>query len=498
MLKTIKEKINIGAPIFSGVLLRKSELLAIADDKEKVEETFKKLNEEFDNLLHSKTTYKNIESDFIDSIVLKADKNDSITKVYTYGESFLTRILENLNTDESENIPEQLEKLTSIKTLEDLMSDFPALYKDYNKGEKIRKEYQLLRDFNNGTSEDVNKIKKLDRLYWSTGCRYVVEIFAKIQKEKYEKYLDFYKNHIESYSNSKLSYATLEGVNLDKLCLLLAHKYIQNALKTTKDDLRQKAIYYVMPYIRKYIDKNISLSLNDKDIDNLSILKDYRKLFSRHNDLVPLDTERARFEGLTRKESLDLIEKEKENAISNRKVPYINLGWSTIKILDSVTDEVIIDSLNKKYHFLTNEEREALIKRDIEIYNRKKSLLESSKFVEKFYGKEEEYNGYISYIYNNQIIIMEKFFESYITYTLARDEAAYKLDTDGFIRTNGLYTMSKSALIKDPSVRKIYHTKGYENKVKSYIELPTTLETTKNTEEFLNKIYTLEKIAKLK
>ena len=91
----------------------------------------------------------------------------------------------------------------------------------------------------------------------------------------------------------------------------------------------------------------------------------------------------------------------------------------------------------------------------------------------------KDYQGYIGYIYENGEVILDKFFESSKPYT-ATGDAIYNLRIENFDK---LTKLDKKALRNNPNVKRIVHSKNWENKVNNIINrVPTEEEIIKKDE----------------
>ena len=98
-------------------------------------------------------------------------------------------------------------------------------------------------------------------------------------------------------------------------------------------------------------------------------------------------------------------------------------------------------------------------------------FFESSPYLYRIEGINQ-FEGYLGYIYPNNLVIFERFYKDLIHFELANNHATYIMNLNNFIEMSKLSKLEIMQYIKDGNtdvVRK-YHTSSWKNKITAVIE----------------------------
>ena len=76
------------------------------------------------------------------------------------------------------------------------------------------------------------------------------------------------------------------------------------------------------------------------------------------------------------------------------------------------------------------------------------------------------FDGYIGFIYTNGKVVLDKYYENSKVGQVADGKAIYVMDIEDFYI---LSNYPKSILMKNPGIKRIYHTSGWQDKVQKEI-----------------------------
>ena len=471
----LNELINRGVPVYKGLILNVNELINISDDKDKARIEFKKINKKINEKLHNDTYYKFFDKNILNTVILKANENNSMGEIYvSYKLSVLleiNRLLDlGINNFSIKNCLEQvnkeLDKEMDIRNKNDLMNKYPLLYEEYLRGIVLHKKII--------NEKDTKVQKDLSKEYFASGMRDLVYYYVSEQRKFFRTFINnFYKYDEALYD----IYDVCSYINKEKMDLYIAYKYLQAGLTSSKHEDKQYAIYYLIGYLRSNQSSKAMINIHNKVITYHDILDGYKKLFKIDKELIPYDTFRKQFVGKTSSEAQEII---KEN-LKCRRVPFV---INKDRLDDSHVIEIIKERLIRDYKLNDKKNARIVIDKSLELYKRKIELLEKSPYIEKFVGVND-YNGYISYFYPNSNIICEKFFDNYELYKLSIDEAMYIFKTSFFVEK---FSLPKIELIHDKNIRRIYHKGDFESRANKFINASKTRQTEDETLRLIDEL----------
>lgn len=372
--------------------------------------------------------------------------------------------VENNKKSLNDAISEEIDSLTGIKKEVKFKKKYKNLYSVYESGLQSWQLYKKLKE----ESKMGPKAKQEE-----------VKIFFEEQKEhiKLLENLTVFKNFqtltsdiLKGYVNNKkrliddslifeIPIECFKDIEDEKVELYISTLYLMNAEEEEKQ--RQESLYYVTNYFNENKDRKndeetkIIISMNQEKGFEITP----KKLYARLKDLLVYYPElkfvnlpRESFKGKTLKEVEEFMKKHFEE---------LKLNWEFL----SPDEDVITREFTQAKNNLSKEKtQEELIKEQEkleELYMEKKSLFDSSNPELIIRGKNT-FDGYAGYIYSNGKVLLEKFFENQKKTKIAKDSAIYIMDLDNFYE---LSLKSKRELIENKSCQRIYHSKGWQEKV---------------------------------
>ena len=492
----VYSSVNKGIPNYVTIELSIKTLInECTFNKEQFINELKLLRDLYRSKIISINGYTKSQEYFFDSFRIITNKKNAKTQIYISPNPFLIKLKTILNVKNSsldfndltlkKELLEKVEELKNIKSISELEQKFPIIYEDYKLAQET---YPKIRTYarNNPkprTEEIQAKIDRQFHLYNAFALDTNFHYFISKQANMYRT-LVVRRQFVERYTNDyPIDFRMFEGLDKNKFELYLADKYLIKAVNSTDDHEKQECIYYLATYIRENLTNKEEISdlkiKNDegKDISFSNILKRYKK-FLQNNPLIrPLDEQRENFNGYHIKHV--------ENHV--RKYFFTNVNWQIVPTgTEDELDKKVIKSLNRKYNYLSKEERERKILERFKMYERKKKYFENSNYLYKIFGINT-FDGYIAYIYANGEVLMEKFFDDHANCLPTVGEAIYNIRVTDF---EVLSKYSKLALIKDSRCKRIIHAGKWEKKSDEVISRPITEESKEQVKQLILKIQT--------
>ena len=384
-----------------------------------------------DNNIHEVFKYRKFNYYFIDYLSLYPD--NSIKPSYKeFGISLCNilnlRVYKKIETEEelSNFLNERVKELSNIKTKEELLDKFPFIYRDYIDGNNYLKKL----DKNNPNYQEQEKY------YYRCALRRNFNSFIENQVELYSRFINKREDYKKQIETNNFNDYIKDNFDMNKVNLYIQYELLKNAIKIDDNEIKRNILNRVDI---NSIEDNISIKAERNNIINKNILN-------------------------------EIYEKEKGKVLSI----YKNVNWEIIP--DGKEYETVkIDSKTKVKRTLMNQEE---IDRLTLIGNEKNKFYNQTMPLIRVKGLKD-YQGYIGYIYENGEVILDKFFESSKPYT-ATGDAIYNLRIENFDK---LTKLDKKALRNNPNVKRIVHSKNWENKVNNIINrVPTEEEIIKKDE----------------
>ncbi len=427
---------------------------------------------------------------FFDSLRIITSYNNSESKLYISPIPFITKLkkilgVQNNSVDFNDqqllrDLLDRLELLKNISTPEELKQNFPIIYFDYELSKTTYHQINQYKDKYPVPRNDYiqDKIDRQYNLYHSFALDTRFDIFLEKQYKMYRN-LVVRRQFVEGHTNrSPISLTMFEGLDKEKFELYLADKYLTTAISSRDKKVQQECIFYIATYIRETKSSQITIKNDDgKEVTFNKLVRKYKRFLQENVLIRPLDEPRENFK--------DYHIKHVQNHIN--KYFFTNVNWQIVPPgKEDEIDRVVIESLNKKYNYLSPQEREKKILERYSIYERKIKFYENSGYIYKIYGCNA-FDGYIAYIYPNGEILMEKFFNDKANCIPTINEAIYNVQVPDFER---LSKLSKTTLIKEKGCRRIIHSGNWEEKNQSIIDKPAIPESEKQIKSLIKTLKT--------
>lgn len=461
MFEEVYNAINKGIPNYLSIELDKDILLReCALDKSNFTSILVRIREEYQNNIYNLCGCAKAQYYFFDNFRLITSYKNSETSIHISPIPFINKLKKLLGVDNDSIdfndeelkrlLLEKLDLLKTVTTPEELKDLFPLIYEDYKLSCRA---YKVVK------SSDGDKYNYLRRQYNMYGFDTRFDVFIKHQIRNYRNFI-IRRQFVEGYCNrNSIDLINFKDLDKNKFELYLAYLYLEKA-NNSKDLYEiQECIKYLACYIREFKVNNendVCINVYGKVITFKNIFYNYIILFRRHKDLIPLDSDREFFKGYHINHVKNHINKYYGNSVNWFIVP--NGDGNDFNINER---EDVINYLNRQYNYLSKDERDKIISKRYEVYDRKVKFYESSNYMFKLMGLND-FNGYVAYVYDNGSVILDKLFYDYTSGTPAYDEAIYIMDISYFDK---LSKFNKQELIKDSNVTRRFHSGDWESKL---------------------------------
>lgn len=483
--------INKGIPNYTMIEISVNTLInECASNKEQLTNELKVLRELYrDNVIKIAGNTKSYEY-FFDSLRIMTSYKNAESKLYISPIPFITKLknilgVQRNSTDFNDQqllneLLNRLDLLKKVSTPEELKQNFPIIYADYELSKEAYYQINQYKDkYPTPRPEYIqDKIDRQYNLYHSFALDTRFEKFLQKQYQMYRN-LIVRRQFIEGYTNrNPLSLTMFEGLDKEKFELYLADKYLTTAISTDDKKVQQECIYYVATYIRETKISQTTIKNDDgKEVTLKKLVRRYKQFLQENVLIRPLDEPRENFK--------DYHIKHVQNHV--KKYFFTNVNWQIVPPgKEDEMDRTVIESLNKKYNYLSPQEREQKILQRYSVYERKIKFYENSGYIYKIYGCNA-FDGYIAYIYPNGEILMEKFFNDKANCIPTINEAIYNVQVPDFER---LSKLSKTTLIKENGCKRIIHSGDWEERSQSIIDKPAIRESEEQIKKLIKKLKT--------
>jgi hypothetical protein len=259
----------------------------------------------------------------------------------------------------------------------------------------------------------------------------------------------------------------------DKFILMYCKMILDNQGHTIKKDSRLDSSFVIVNQVLTTLKElninsyNPTIKLYDKNTKKIAIysfkdmLKEYRKLSTRYSDTI-----KARQMQFDQIEKMNLFHDndafikftelfdDEDQRIINTEFDILAKGEGDTHISSS-------RSTNNK----SNNKAEELTEDEI-IYRR--YIFENTNYVCQIVGKDK-FNGYIGYIYENGLVIFERFYEDNGKPT--KQNATYIMNYKNFVEFIQLTKVEILECIKEGrnDIKRLYHTDNWANNLSTYI-----------------------------
>ena len=384
----------------------------------------------------------------------------------------------NVKTDfTNKEINKRLNEIKNIKDEETLKRKYPRLYRDYlqfheankvllscvNQLRNLQLRPQTVAKYKKvimyGQNSDRSLSDRILEIVNFSVSKYCQEK-AKLMENMIEHYDDIYKCIIENPINLNNS-----SINKEKFELYITMKSMNYCINE-KSDMKQRYIHYVYNYFKENESRKTSdspkIRYSDFDVTPKvlyeifsNFLKDKPKIRLINLDEMDVST-------------LNLGEFEEfvANYLKDLSVPF--------KIIPDDTYDIMLDytpSASKKEKKENTNDDKVSEEKLLEIFMKKKEFFGSRKTVIRVKG-EDEFEGYIGYVYINGKVVLEKYYNSEKTKSLTYGNAIYCMDADKFLI---LSQFPKRILKNNPNVDRIEHRDDWQDKVSKIINMDNSV-----------------------
>ncbi len=416
-------------------------------------------------LIHDVFRYRKFGYNFINQLTCTNTGKETIGFIRPSYRDFIEKLKLFLNLgdvyikdekDLTDKLNLRVVKLNSITTKKELKEEFPYIYKDLIEGRKFIEETEK----NKGHDVDYEEKR---HYYYGCGLKWSLKRFIVTQTELYRRFInrrdEYRKKTEETNYNSYLS----KYFDTDKIALYTAYMYLEKYMNSTEEE-KEECLEVIERYMKSKYDKTKIIKLEDEKVITF---RDIVELYIKMKYSLK-DTFNEDYNDVLRK--LDEIDQKFNDSV---------VDWIIVPAGKDLTrvekgHEVIIRQLK-----LTEAEKQELIEKG----RRKKLFYESSNYIGKAVGILK-YKGYIAYIYPNGEVILDTYFDETHPRTAVGD-AIYCVKAKDFV---SISKQDKTILRKNKNVRRIVHSKTWEERVKKIIDAQGTKEDQEHAKKLIKRI----------
>lgn len=259
----------------------------------------------------------------------------------------------------------------------------------------------------------------------------------------------------------------------DKFILMYCKMVLDNQKETLTKQVKLDTSFVIVSQVITTLNEvklkgyNPTIKVYDRNTKKLIIysfrdlIKDYNRLSSKYSDTIT-----------SRQMQLDQVERMNlfhDNDAFNKFAELFN--EEDQKIINTEFDILAKGEGETHTTQVRNTNRKSnSVKKDItddEILYRR-FIFENTNYVCQIVGRDK-FNGYVGYIYENGLVIFERFYEE--DGTTAKQNATYIMNYQNFVEFIQLTKVEILECIKDgrDDIKRLYHTKNWANNLSSYI-----------------------------
>ena len=455
--------INKGIPNQVKLELPVVDLINYCGDKEELLNSMLDIRNIYENAIVSICGYNKSNHEFFDSLRLITNYKNSDTGIYVSPNAFLKRLKDILGVDNEsldlddpsliDSFKMRLNALISIEHIDDLKERFPAIFNDYiysiNLYDEIRKQEKI-----NG-----NNVNDMRADYQIFGLDTRFKVFLSNQIIMYQSFV-IHAKEIEAFVNSNpISLDNFKGLDKDKFELYVAKRYLDYAKDTPDIKDKQAAIYYLTTFLNESCGRIVSMKYNDKELTNLSLLKDFRKLLRNNHELKPINESRNVFSEYHIKHVKNHINKY-FNGLDN---------WCAVRI---TPNELLQNQQARLEKIAMNKEediRESIVEKYLSMLIRKLNFYENSNYELRLFGIGP-FESRVAYFYDNGMVVVDKLYDESLDINPTYNEAIYVMDTKTFLN---MIAMDKPVLRENDNVKRIIHSGDWEKRLQKELNIPS-------------------------
>lgn len=401
--------------------------------------------------IHEIFKYKKFNDDFTNTLSCNNNGEHIIGHIGPSYDEFLEKLVKLLGLEYKDDLKddddltrmllERVEVLKGIKSERELQIEFPLLYNDLINGRRYYNDLQKIR-----TQEGYNEeqVSSGEHYYYSCALKKNLQNFIETQSVMYTRYVTDRKKLKELQESKSYNGYIKKNFNMPKLYMYVMHEYLSYCERIEDIVEIRKYLGLIKRYLASDTDKKVHIVTNDGiyvDIDNIK---------ERYYDL------------------------EKKAKQDSRIVEWVLLpqGRDYTKVRQKGPSKKIK---------ITPEE----VQRLTEVGENKTNFYESTPYKVKAIGLKK-YRGYVAYIYQNGEVILDREF-NIIQPKSAEGDAIYNIKARDF---ETLSKENKTDLMKNPKVKRIIHTKRWQDKVSKIIEKEATEKEKEESKQLIKRLQT--------
>ena len=488
----IYSAINKGIPNQIKLELPTSELIAYcSENKRELDKSISNIRKMYENAIASITWYNKSNHEFFNNLRLVTNYKNSSTDIYVSPICFLKRLKEilgvvneSLDINDEELLKEfntSLKTLDSINDIDKLKEEFPIIFADYKYALNLSDLIRSVEKINPGSMDEI----RLD--YQKNGLDTRFRVFLSNQKMMYHSFIDNAKKIFDYANSNPVTLDVYKSLDKDKFELFIANKYLEYARKINDDNYKQLAIYYITTYLNESCGKVIKMYYKNKELSNISLLKDFKGFLKANRHLKPVNESRKVYEEYHIKHVKNHINKYL-NGLNNWCV--VRTDAKGVLLNQQARLEKMADyNMNNKEENRDN--RHKIIEKYMSMLFRKLNFYENSNYELRLFGIGP-FDSHIAYFYPNGIVVVDKLYYESLDIDPTYNEAIYIMDTSTFLNMN---MMDKPSLRENDNVKRIFHSGYWEDRLQKEIDNPT-INTNKEDVKLLINKYSSKKVFK--
>ncbi len=397
---------------------------------------------------------------------------------------------ENLDTTKGRVLKVSLVSITTqvcynltgeIPEIEDKTSNPKQEVKDFFKNYKLAISSLLKNETNHEVKDNIQNLKNLFTIYLNNNPK-------NLQIDQPKLFINFLENIRKKISSFLIWYDKLteicekpidlkeleKFIDLEKFYFIMA-KHLLEISKFVEQDSNSlhNSFTFVDIYMQGLIalkkENNYHLSVTMPLLDGTmskvttdSLIKEYIELKNRHPEFQTFSIKRV--EGINYQDQ-EVVEHLTSVLEDERNAKKLAVSWKLFKKGEKEKSENTSNIINhiKKLE-KTKEQKNSELRKRIDFF-------ETSPYLYRVEGINN-FEGYLGYIYANNLVIFERFYKDTKNYEPADNNATYIMTLNNFIDMSKLSKPEIIQYIKagNTDVARKYHTNSWENKMSAVIE----------------------------
>ena len=220
------------------------------------------------------------------------------------------------------------------------------------------------------------------------------------------------------------------------------------------------------------------MKYKDKELSNLSLLKDFRKLLKNNHELKPINESRNVFNTYHIKHVKNHI-----NKYFNGLDSWCVVRISPNELLQNQQARIEKIAMNKEEDL-----RESIIEKYLSMLIRKLNFYENSNYELRLFGTGS-FESRVAYFYDNGMVVVDKLYDESLDINPTYNEAIYVMDTKTFLN---MVDMDKPVLRENDNVKRIIHSGDWEKRLQQELNVPSINVSKEEAKVLVNK-YTSKK-----